>query len=386
MRTGLWSYSRVVPSADPAGWPGPLALVWGTSTDREDGKPPRDDGSEERGPRVRVQAKRGLADDVLDARIKSYVNATAALVEMAHALEVLANRENGTVAMLKSPRARVVRRGQRAANAAELRTVLLDHIAEVEGAEAKREKFPSHEMPWWHQHIALASLGVLASLYEVVTNEIKARGVEWMGTLDRVAPRVEREEPFASVRHACSVAFSAGDGAQLGGRSPRIGGAQAKHALPQGLVFGKMAVQPSHTGTDRAPGEDAVIEGVDVWAAIRRARVGRGSRERPLDEIDLALLALVDRGAEKARASRGKGGAVSAAFEPLRVDEAVDVMREHGVVLTVREAKLRIRDARAAIEAVLHAHQYIPKPREAKPRARTPHAPSFDPFQIGVTP
>ncbi len=364
-------YSRTTPghADDHRPWPGPLVTMWGSSTAREDGKAPPADG-EDRAPRVVRQAKRGSVDDLLDGLVREYVAGTEALVDVAHRLEALARLENGTAPPAKSSRPSVVA-GRRARGASAIRQVLLDHTAEATGeAPAPTGSTRAHEIPWWHQHVALASLGLLAGLYEVVTNAIKDRGVEWMGSLDRVAPRTERVEPFANVRHAVDVAFSTTGAAQLGGGSPRLGGAMAKHALPQGLVFGAMAVHPTRNGSEHAPGEDAVIERVDLLKAIGAARVGRvvddkgnvTDEGRSLDATDLELLGLVDHGREHVTAKRGKNG-ITLAIEPMRADDAAEALRASGTAITGRQAKLRIAGAREGLERALRARDYIPEPK-----------------------
>lgn len=392
-RTPLWAYSRVVPSHDSAGWPGPLALVWGTSTIREDGTHPASGNrSEDRGPRVRTPARRGHADDALDASVRAYVDSTERLVALAHAIEEAARAENGEGAAKAS--AATPRPPRRRSFAAAVRTVVLAHVGEVleqDGGSAPddvarratsslttlchhgyAESSCRHAVPTWHAPLSLSSLGVIAAIYEVITNAIKDRGVEWEGTLDKVSPRPSRIEPFANVKHAIGVALG-GDDPLLGGGSLRVGSAMATHALPQGAVFGgKMSVHPTRSGTSSAPGEDAVIEGVDVANAIRDAGLGA---------LDLDLLALVDHGQGVAKQRKhGAGGASAPTIEPLRVDEAAEVLRGRGVKITTHQAKIRIASAREDLEKVLVTRGLIPVPKPRKTRVRTP---SCDPFTIG---
>lgn len=77
LQDGTWdAYSRR----------GSLVDAWGSSTCREDGNAPPEDDTEEMPPRVRAEAVRGEADDVLDAEIRAYVGETEALGDAVKAL------------------------------------------------------------------------------------------------------------------------------------------------------------------------------------------------------------------------------------------------------------------------------------------------------------
>ncbi len=182
---------------------------------------------------------------------------------------------------------------------------------------------------------------------------------------DVVHPHRERSTSFSGYRHAMAVA-TCGTGVVLGGAGAlRMGGAAAaRHALPQGLVLGQMAVAPSRSGSSRARGEDALIDQVDLAACVHRTDVS---------PLDMELLSLVDVGRARRTARRGAHG-IEPAVEELRVDDALaELRRRHprrlDLPATVHQARLRIRRARTTIQDALHRGGHIPAPMRRRARA-----------------
>lgn len=354
---------------------GMLLEEWGSSTHREDGAPPRerDGGEEEHPPRVRYQAQRGRQDDLLDAQIRAYVDQTQALRDAIDEVKIAVQRAGRAKAATQK------RTGARGPTCAE---VLLNHLGELDGGVPPQRR-SRHGAPGWFAALSAACCGALRSqvnaLVILAVNALRRRGVEYLDSLDLVSPKVEREEPFANARHALAVALSGGG--TIGGSAPKLGGAQAKHTTPSGMVLGKIAIAPSHSSSGRAPGEDGVIEALDARSALRSVRVGRRfeSRDgvqvevdpgRPLDEVELELLELVDRGEVKPRAkTNGKGRVIQEAIEPVAIRDAAGRL---STKTTEKEARQALARSRRGLEEALRERGLIPEPRPRQGRTKTP--------------
>jgi hypothetical protein len=373
---------RLLDEWDRYSRPGLLLDEWGSSTRREDGAPPRDldGGEEERPPRVREQARRGRQDDLLDALVRSYVGQTQALRDAIDEVKRAVQRSSRAKATAPNPPARAL------PTCAE---VLLGHLDELVGEAARPARARPAGAPGWFAALSAACCGALRSqvnaLVILAVNALRRRGVEYLDSLDLVAPRIEREEPFANAKHALAVALSGGG--TIGGSAPKLGGAQANHKTPSGMVFGRIAIAPSHSSSGRAPGEDGVIQALDARSAVAATRVGRvfETRDnqrvevdpgRPLDQVEFDLLELVDHGQERPRARRnGRGRVIQEAIEPVAVRDAAARAK-----LTEKQARQALARSRRGLEEALRERGLIPPPRPKLGRTRAPE-PKADPFE-----
>ena len=427
-RPEVWDeYSRPHPC-------GGLLAVWGRSTDRADGEPPRDldgDGHEEMPPGVRAAAIRGEADEQLDAAIAGYVALTAGLVDAIDRVKPIA-LQLAQVGTWKAPkkrprprpappaRLRATSRGLGLPRSEVLVDVAVDEDLVVDadrchfldaGELSRSSSAPPPAAAyepgedWYYPRVVAATsvalLGCVRALALLAVNALRARGVEYLGSTEQVRARLQRPQPFSGYRHALAAAFGMVD---HGESSPIPHGAVALHALPQGMVFGKIACRPSRSYSAHAREPDTGA--ADVAAAILAARVGartysdggrvRHEPGRPLTDLELELVRLVDAGLVRDRAqTAGKGRRTKVsvlAIEPLHPREALAWLRaagRPGVPRTEREARILLANARRAIRRVLEARGLIPgiaaesaldeAAGELGERARAPR-PSFDPF------
>ncbi len=169
---------------------------------------------------------------------------------------------------------------------------------------------------------------------------------------DPVAPRLPRSTPLAGYDHALALALNGG-GLLMRGGAGLGGGAQAKHPLPQGLVFGVSACHPSRSGGGEAPGEEGVNDGLTAWAALRAARARDGAQ---LGGEALELLALVDgQGLKPGQAARARGAG------------------------TARQVSIAVREAREGFEDALRARGLIPPARPTRARRASPPLAPLEP-------
>jgi hypothetical protein len=376
---------------------GRLLEEWGRSTDREDRRdhhPPPLDEPEHLAPRVRAPAIRGRQDAQLDAAVRAYVDQTEGLRDAAATLKCLA--QELVQAQIEEPRRRPKRSRETDGTprpippaARSLPDPGPDRVDEVVDVDAERFTAQRHDkvlrfevavddaeaspvLAWRAPLFAAvrhALLSQLAALYLLVTNALKARGVEVSGSLDPIHPRTRRSTPFAGLRHALAAAYGLDEPPEA---SPLPRNAIALHKLPSGVVLGQIACRPSRTyaATAREPSAG----GIDVLDAIAAARVGartycapggRIRREpgRPLHHWERELLRLVDAGEERphARQNRRTRRIDQLAVERLTPEEALAKIRDmDGAPRTAREAKLAIAAARKAIRLVLQERALIP--------------------------
>ncbi len=345
---------------------GGLLAAWGTSTRRKPGETPPL-GVEQHAPAVQAEAQRGRADDQLDAAIAAYVAEGAEIADAVRAMRAGA---------VKATRAKVVRRAN--ARQAELLAIVLGE--ELLAAPPSLPKGSKGPPPVWYLNAAPVLARALHSQLEALAlllgNALLRRGIDVWDLLgkrvkggngaggngasadpdaedaptadDPVTPRLPRSTPLASYGHALALALNGG-GLLMRGGAGLGGGAQAKHPLPQGLVFNVAACHPSRSGGGEAPGEDGVNDGLTAWAALRAARARDGAQ---LGGEALELLALVDgQGLKPGQASRARGTG------------------------TARQVSIAVREAREGFEDALRARALIPPAR-----ARRSRSPTFDPF------
>lgn len=170
-----------------------------------------------------------------------------------------------------------------------------------------------------------------------------------------------RDTAFAGYRHAAAEALSPAPMLGLGA-GLRLGGARATHGLRGGLQFGRIACSPDRNATGAAQGEDALLDRIDLDAAVRAAR---------LSDTDRRLLELTDVGVVRSRARRTKRG-VALAVEALTIPDALERLRgAPDLPRNTREAKRRIQRARDAVRDALRERGMIP-PRERRTATATP--------------
>lgn len=378
---------------------GGLVATWGRSTDRADGGPPPEgDVAEEMPPRVRANAVFGEADELLDEERRQYLELTSGLVEAIDQVKPLAiqlARAATRRPAKKAPRPRpapsserfrprrtaeeysLTWRGIPAPDAElvvdEMRHHFRDVPTRAPPAPAADPYEPGED--WYHPRLVAAAapalLGCVQALALLAVNALRARGVEYEGSTEQVRARTQRSEPFGGYRHALAAAYGLTDPGEC---SALPHGAIATHALPQGMVLGKIACHPSRSYSARAREPDTGAD--DVWAAIRDARVGtrtyseggkvRHAPGRPLTELELELVRLVDAGQLHPCAlvsGQGRRSRVTRlAIEPLHPREALAALRVAGFegVPTEHEAKLLLVRARHAIKRVLEDRGLIP--------------------------
>lgn len=300
--------------------PGGLVAEWGRSTVREAWSPPRDKASAE-DPHIREPHTRGRQDDLLDAAVGAYVAGTERLTDT---LRTLVKRARTAP---KAPQKPTKKKGA----AEELADVLFAHLDETTGEGAAsdparvylatrfapgayrlpclyrrqpdgtltrnedRDNLPPVDAPAEHVDAALAHWvhlaetippirdGILSALALLAANLLQQRGVDASeivgagpGDGEPFAMRLPRTERFAGSHHAVAVAMSEPEIAPR----PSPPAAPGKHPIPGGIQFGRIALNPSHTGSGRAPGESAVIDMLDAQRALGG-----------LTQDDLALLA-----------------------------------------------------------------------------------------------
>jgi hypothetical protein len=246
--------------------PGNLVAEWGRSTAREPWSPPRDKASAE-APHIREPHTRGRQDDLLDAAVGAYVAGTERLTDT---LRTLVKRARTAP---KAPQSPTKRKGA----AEEIADLLFAHLDEATHAPADPLRQILTGLP------PALHTGLFSGAIALAADILLRRGVDlWAalglgtGPLEPLAFRLPRTERFAGSHHAVAVALSEPEIAPR----PSPPAAPGKHPIPGGIQFGRIALNPSHTGSGRAPGENAVIDMLDAQRAL-----GGLTRD------DLALLA-----------------------------------------------------------------------------------------------
>jgi len=285
-------------------WNGNLQERWGTSTDRENGAPPAKlDEPEEptKVPRIRVEHRRGREDQLLDGVIASFTAGTAALADTLRELLLQARKAKRAPPAPSKP---VRRRSPRD----ELAAVLLDHL------DATTRSAPAETDPLRQRLAGLPPAlhdGLARGAILLAVDALLRRGVDvWAacgmdpGPLEPLAFKLPRTERFSGTLHAVAIAYSQPE------LAPRPSGpsAPAVHPLKGGMRFGEVTCHPSHGGSGRAPGEDQLIDKLDVEKAL----TALSPRDR-----DLLVSTGTDPGTKKQRslawqraadALRGKAG------------------------------------------------------------------------------
>jgi hypothetical protein len=263
----------------------------------------------------------------------------------------------------------------------------------VAGDLARGRKRPRRAQRVWPPAVK-AMLETWVALRCFFAVELENARLRRGGYADLVArSRPARAEPYAGYRHAIAAAHGVDEGSA---RACSIrGGAAAKHSLPRGVQFGRIACHPTKAAwTTRELGTDAG----DIWDAIRDARIGRRTRwedgqvvvepGRQLTEAELELLRLVDAGEWFPAAKSTVKGNLQLierdAVEYLHPRDALARLRGRaGAPQTEHQARLLLKEARRAIAVVLEERGLIPvHVRRAQARA-----PKVDPFAgAGATP
>ena len=216
----------------------------------------------------------------------------------------------------------------------------------------------------------LITLTILGWFSLMIWNIARARSSE---ADMMVKPRRRRDTAFAGYRHAAAEALSPAPLLGLGA-GLRLGGAQATHGLRGGMQFGRVVCSPDANSSREARGEDALIDRIDLGAAVGAAQVS---------DTDRRLLELTDVGVVRTRARRTKRG-IAPAVEALSVADALERLRgAPDLPRNPREARKRIQRARDAVRDSLRERGLIP-PRDRQPVRTTTAADVRPPMQEWV--